>query len=481
MSSIGFIVGSPSSPSSSRDIPIKSFLEGLGHTVTYVDDSDTPAAGSYDMLAISESCSTSNAEGWHEVDSPILVFEPALGDDGYGSSASSSGAGDETAKVNLAHYITNDYSVNDEFEYVDPGKERGYVTGWANDVKALLVVANNTTRALILSIEDGDTDANGDTAINRRVMFTHPRAGEWTNDIKEVVERAVDWLLGNDSGGTGTGVSATNSNTVANAAGVASGNVAVSSVSASVSFTANNAAGAASGNVSHNAESSQNVFSALDTSGVASGNVAVDAESANHSISANKATAYSAFSGQAEAASNINRILDATGTASGNVSQPAASATRTYNAQDAETVISGNVEKPASAATNNITANAATASGAGNASENANSAINNFTANNAAGVASGNVAVDVGYATRSFVAGDAEGAASGNALILSQAALLQFTGLDARFESTAPVLKTFDICVSPAASYLYISANQKKLISIYSESDDFIKSQVNIE
>lgn len=202
MANIAFIVGSPSSPSSTRDAPIKTLLEGAGHTVTYVDDSDTPAAGSYDMFVISESASDSNATDWHnDVDIPVLTLEVSIRDQGYGSGHSTSGAGDETGKVNVAHYITDDYSINDEFEYCDAGDDRGYVTGWSNDVKALVVVANNTSRALILSIEDGDTDANSGTAINRRAMFVHPRAGEWTTDGEDIFKRCIDWCLGLDSGG----------------------------------------------------------------------------------------------------------------------------------------------------------------------------------------------------------------------------------------------------------------------------------------
>lgn len=199
MANIALIIGG--SPSSSRDVPIYDLLINAGHTVTYIDDSDTPAIGSYDMLVISESVSASNGRDWHELDIPIITTEPALYDQGYGTGNSTSSAGDETAKVNAADYITDDYSINDEFEYCDSGDDRGYITGWANDVKALLLIANDAARALMLSIEDGATDANDDTTTNRRVMFAHARAGEWTTDGEDIFLRGIDWCLGLDASG----------------------------------------------------------------------------------------------------------------------------------------------------------------------------------------------------------------------------------------------------------------------------------------
>lgn len=201
MAIIGLVVSNPLSPSPSRDVPLKTLLETYGHTVTYIDDSNTPMIGVYELIIITESATTSNAQDWHDLDIPILTTELALTNQGYGSGNSTSGAGDETGKVNETHYITDDYSLNDEFEYCQSGDDRGYVTGFANDAKALVVIANNTARALIVAIEDGDTDANGDTAINRRVIYAHARPSEWTNDGENVFLRCVNWCLGLDAGG----------------------------------------------------------------------------------------------------------------------------------------------------------------------------------------------------------------------------------------------------------------------------------------
>lgn len=58
MVNIGLVVRYATSPNYSYDIPIKDFLEGKGHTVTYISDSSSVNVISYDLIIVTNSCIT---------------------------------------------------------------------------------------------------------------------------------------------------------------------------------------------------------------------------------------------------------------------------------------------------------------------------------------------------------------------------------------------------------------------------------------
>ena len=199
MAEIALIVGNPSSLSPSNDIPIFDLLDP-DHNVTYLDDGATINVASYDAAIISASCSTGNARNRHAENIPILNLENAIFDEGYGTSGSSSGAGDATGAVKVDHYITDGYDIDDTFE-VSTNSNRGYVSGWDNDVNNCLVVANDVTKAIILAIEEGENDTDGNPVVKRRVHFSFFRIAELTTAGENIFKQCVNWLLGLDGGG----------------------------------------------------------------------------------------------------------------------------------------------------------------------------------------------------------------------------------------------------------------------------------------
>jgi len=184
---IGFLIGSPASPNTSQDTPFKTFLEGKGHVVTYIDDAEllTHDYTQYDIVLVSETCSV----GSGYLNKIISDKRPAVLTENhfYGQLIASS---DATAFLsytinitNNTHYITQPFLLGDLQVY----SSSSGIQGVYNLLPGTTELAKIGTNSALVVQEYGGV----------RYVFFGPYLGNVLTDIgRDLFYRSIEWAVG---------------------------------------------------------------------------------------------------------------------------------------------------------------------------------------------------------------------------------------------------------------------------------------------
>jgi hypothetical protein len=192
---------------SAQDTCLKGLLEGLGHTVTTRNDSDTEASSaSYDLCVISESVvSTSVGTKYKTWAKPVLINEPFILDDhdlastpitlAAGTTAWVSDAGHAGADGNPVGSVTTHSASHTS--------NIGSCSGHDADVSVYLLTASGGN-PVAFTVNAGVTVLNGHVTVGKRGFLglsNNPAANNWTATANGLFEALVDYLLPPAAGG----------------------------------------------------------------------------------------------------------------------------------------------------------------------------------------------------------------------------------------------------------------------------------------
>jgi len=202
----------------SNDVLIGDFLESLGHTVTYFDDTEDEAAtevaaAAADLVWISESIGSSNvANEITEVEVPIVVGEPYCWDEMGMTSAGGSTSDVATTDITIVspgHFLAAGLSgtvpvLTDITGSAGTAQFANGKVGGDGTVIATATLADGQTYDVILVYEKGAAlavppgDGSGPFAADLRIgMFFHYYAHDVLNDnAYALMEAAVKYVLG---------------------------------------------------------------------------------------------------------------------------------------------------------------------------------------------------------------------------------------------------------------------------------------------
>lgn len=184
-----------------NDAAWKTWLESFGYTVTYEqDDIQDYDPTDYDLIFISDSIFAFNTAWLKDKDVPIITTErldfPYL-DLGTGSNDKSD---DQVVIDDNTNYITSIYNEGEVVTISDDSDKVSAMTGWSNDVQALVTAFDTPTEGIILFCEKGDTLADSSVAAGKRLFFGGDQYINLTEDGKTLLSRSILFMTGNTSG-----------------------------------------------------------------------------------------------------------------------------------------------------------------------------------------------------------------------------------------------------------------------------------------
>ncbi|MBA7647489.1 hypothetical protein ES703_55261 [subsurface metagenome] len=208
-------VSSMSADSMPGEDALKAFMEGLGHTVTYIDDDEDEAtteaaAAAADLVFISESVGSGAIKNEiTEIETPMIVAEPWAWDEmglTEGSGGDDAAVTTDVEIVDPGHYLAAGLSgtvavLTDILEGCNLGKG---ITGPEATVIATATLADGVTYAVIFVYEKGaalpvaPADGSAQVAADIRIGFGfHENCGPVLSDNYYVLlGAAIDYALG---------------------------------------------------------------------------------------------------------------------------------------------------------------------------------------------------------------------------------------------------------------------------------------------
>jgi len=208
-----FIVADPTVASYPNDALIKNFLEGLGHTVTYLDDGvDKPAMGAAaaaaDLVYISESCGSGSIHSKiNEIEVPMIAGEPWGWDEmglTHGGGAGTEVTSPDITIVNPGHYLAAGLSgtVTVLTDITGPDGTARFANGIAGSQATVIATAQTGDVIFVYEKEAAlavrPTDGTPQIAADIRVClgFDYRSHVLFNENAYALIEAAVNYALG---------------------------------------------------------------------------------------------------------------------------------------------------------------------------------------------------------------------------------------------------------------------------------------------